>query len=346
MHLSQLQLFYKQFPIANINLFGLAILGLAVVLITLGWLLVHQLYPFLAQNAPIPNPDAVVVEAWLPYYDLQIIKQDLQANPNTQVIVVGGKFEHEFFTMGHQSDPSLIFHLDPNNPADLIDTLSILASGAYAKGEWGNMEVWIDGVYVGSYPMQDSPVYYHFATPDKYEFPRVVKLVMTNTYLKEAGPKREVRIHHLKIGSKIFNPFSSAVIYGFTNLGGTYTENTLHAEISGFTTCMLQEMGIAPSRLKSITRSTSSGSRTWGNARCVAEWLNESPDTIKSLNVYSQAAHSRRSFEMYRKAIGNQTELGVIALPNKHYGSRWWKTSKGRKLMIEQIIKYLASKLV
>jgi len=57
--------------------------------------------------------------------------------------------------------------------------------------------------------------------------------------------------------------------------------------------------------------------------------------------------HSRRSWMLYKEAIGEEIPIGIIAFENREYDpKRWWKTSSGVRTVLDETIAYLYAKLV
>jgi hypothetical protein len=63
-----------------------------------------------------------------------------------------------------------------------------------------------------------------------------------------------------------------------------------------------------------------------------------------TLNLYTVGAHARRSWSLYRKALGPRFEVGVISCENEEYDpERWWESSAGLKTVIDETIAWLYS---
>jgi hypothetical protein len=50
---------------------------------------------------------------------------------------------------------------------------------------------------------------------------------------------------------------------------------------------------------------------------------------------------------LYKEAIGEEIPIGIIAFENREYDpKRWWKTSSGVRIVLDETIAYIYSKLV
>ncbi len=310
------------------------------------WLIVTKAYDYLAPHIPIEQPDAVVIEAWIPHYALSTIVSQLKSSPESQVILVGGERNHNYFTLGKQRTPGLTFH--PGvlyNEEIYSDSVEIKAAGTYVAKGWGKLEVSVNGSVVGETFVNGTPKTYHFPTLTSNLPIESVSIKMSNAYTSWMYPKkREIWVYNLKINNRILSPFNNTVIYGFRNFNLVYSEERQFTKQTEFTACLLEEMGIPKERIIQLLRKENHGSRTYRNAETVAKWINKKNANIHSVNVYSQAAHTRRSYNMYRHTLGSDIAIGAIALRHKLYHRDWWKSSEGRKLMTQQMIKYLISK--
>jgi hypothetical protein len=337
----------RLFPNRFARRLALLLGGSTLTSIVLLWLVLVKAYDFLAINRPVENPDAVVIEAWIPPYALNTIARQLKQSPRTKIILVGGDRYNNYFILGRQRTPTLIFHpsLASDHPI-ISDTISVKALGTYVAGDWGHIEIRVNQQVVGSTYTDNESKYYHFPTHTGNKPLETVSVTMDNAYTIWKYPeKREAWIYHLKINNQKFIPYDPTVIYGFRNFNLIYTEELQYTEQTDFTACILEEMGIPRDRMVRLKRTQSDNSRTYLNAKLVAKWLHQEADSISSVNIYSQAAHTRRSYEMYKYTLGENIETGVIALQHKLYNQNWWESSRGVKLMSEQILKYLISKV-
>lgn len=89
-------------------------------------------------------------------------------------------------------------------------------------------------------------------------------------------------------------------------------------------------IAVAPSP---ITRDN----RTYKSALMVKEWARGAGVEIRSLDVFSRGPHARRSRLLYRRAFGDDVEVGVVALePDGYDQRRWWRSSTGAREVLEQ----------
>jgi len=87
--------------------------------------------------------------------------------------------------------------------------------------------------------------------------------------------------------------------------------------------------------------------RTYASALALKKWLNENRIRSDEVNLVSLDAHARRSWYLFKKALGNEYSVGIIAIDASGYDeNQWWSSSQGFKLVIEETIAYLYTLLL
>jgi hypothetical protein len=79
--------------------------------------------------------------------------------------------------------------------------------------------------------------------------------------------------------------------------------------------------------------------RTYLSALQVREWAALNGLRLEAVDVYTLGVHARRSRQVYRLALGDAVDVGVIAVPPSLYdGPRWWTSSDGAKNTLGEIV--------
>jgi hypothetical protein len=79
--------------------------------------------------------------------------------------------------------------------------------------------------------------------------------------------------------------------------------------------------------------------RTYSTASTVRRWAERSGVRLDAIDIVSAGVHTRRSWLVYRMALGPQTEVGSIAVrPSEYDGERWWTTSEGAKATMGEVL--------
>jgi hypothetical protein len=60
-----------------------------------------------------------------------------------------------------------------------------------------------------------------------------------------------------------------------------------------------------------------------------------------NVNLFSLGPHARRSRLLFRRALGKEVTVGVVALSSGDYDARhWWRTSQGFRSVTGELIAY------
>ena len=79
--------------------------------------------------------------------------------------------------------------------------------------------------------------------------------------------------------------------------------------------------------------------RSYLNALMVRDWASRSGASLGAIDVVSAGVHARRSRLVYRMALGDAVEVGVIAAaPQGFDAQRWWTSSSGVKSTIGEAL--------
>lgn len=82
--------------------------------------------------------------------------------------------------------------------------------------------------------------------------------------------------------------------------------------------------------------------RTYTPACALKKWISNSNQNIKAINLLSLGAHSRRSWILFQKALGDSIAVGIISTENLSYNpEHWWKSSDGVRTVLSEMIAYI-----
>ena len=154
--------------------------------------------------------------------------------------------------------------------------------------------------------------------------------------------------HDLKKLSDEFRSRNYSLILctgGLLEIGSNLAEYKTWAELSA---AILKKLGINEKAIMPIIPKAVEGDKTFASALAVKNWLVQNKIQPKGINLISIGPYSRNSWMLYKKAIGEDIPVGIIAY---EYGGeqdhkRWWKTSSGLRTVLDATIAYLFTKLV
>jgi len=125
---------------------------------------------------------------------------------------------------------------------------------------------------------------------------------------------------------------------------GTLTRFRTGAE---FAAARLQELGLPADCVVAVPSTNAARDRTYGSALAVKKWLQSSNSSVRAVNVFSLAAHARRSRLLFQKGLGAEVKVGVFAFPNPAYDSyRWWANSEGVRVVMCEAIGYVYARCI
>jgi uncharacterized SAM-binding protein YcdF (DUF218 family) len=87
--------------------------------------------------------------------------------------------------------------------------------------------------------------------------------------------------------------------------------------------------------------------RTYNSALALADWLRANGVTVRAVNVVTENFHARRTRLLFQEALGDETAVGIIAVPNPDYDShRWWRYSEGVRDVIAEAAAYVYARFL
>ncbi len=101
----------------------------------------------------------------------------------------------------------------------------------------------------------------------------------------------------------------------------------------------LRAIGLTEVPVIAVPAPASAQDRSYLSAVMVREWLAQNDPALSALDLYSAGVHARRSWLVYRMALGDGVEVGVLnARPTGYDPPRWWTSSTGVKTVIGEAL--------
>ena len=110
---------------------------------------------------------------------------------------------------------------------------------------------------------------------------------------------------------------------------------------------LLKKYGVPNESMQMVPSRVMDRDRTYGSAVALRNWFRENNMPVRSINVLTENVHARRTSLLFRKALGDDVAVGVIAVPNPDYDSRhWWRYSQGVKDVVSETVAFIYAKLL
>lgn len=127
-----------------------------------------------------------------------------------------------------------------------------------------------------------------------------------------------------------------------SGLGGYLNDYSTSASIGA---TRLQVAGIPGAQVQMVPCKISGRDRTYSSALALKDWFHQHQLSPSGINVVTEALHARRTRLLFQKAFGQETRVGIIAIPNPDYDSKhWWRYSEGTREVIGETVAYLYAK--
>lgn len=126
---------------------------------------------------------------------------------------------------------------------------------------------------------------------------------------------------------------------GTLEIGNYLTDYTNFAQVSAAT---FQKLGLAPQKVVAVPTPFVIKDRSYASAAEFSRWLSQTNFQIKSINLFSWDAHTRRSWLLFKKILEPKIKVGIIAAKTRDYNpSKWWVSSQGVRTVINEVIAYI-----
>ena len=126
---------------------------------------------------------------------------------------------------------------------------------------------------------------------------------------------------------------------------GTYlSEYKSFAELAAAT---LVALDVPKEQIIAIPSPFTPKDRTAASAKAVKNGIIQFATTIKTVNIYSYDAHTRRSWWIFKSVLEPEIKVGAIAHPSLNYDAKsWFTSSAGTRSVISEAIAYLYARFI
>ena len=130
---------------------------------------------------------------------------------------------------------------------------------------------------------------------------------------------------------------------GPIDFGNPMREHKTFAEY-GRAYCL--KLGLPADVLHAVPAPAVEKDRSYASALALREWLREHGGGDVKINIAGNGAHSRRTRLVYEKALGPGVRVGISNAEERSFDpKRWWKTSQGFRVVVDETIAYAYARL-
>jgi uncharacterized SAM-binding protein YcdF (DUF218 family) len=105
---------------------------------------------------------------------------------------------------------------------------------------------------------------------------------------------------------------------------------------------LLRKNGLPNESLQMVPSRVMDRDRTYASAVALRNWFREHKMPVRSINVVTEDVHARRTCLLFQKALGHNTTVGIIAIPNPDCDpEHWWRDTEGVKDVVSETVAYI-----
>lgn len=81
---------------------------------------------------------------------------------------------------------------------------------------------------------------------------------------------------------------------------------------------------------------TGDHNRTYATALTFRSWADQSNRSVQAVDVFTEGVHARKSWILFRKALGAKYHVGIISGPERSYDPKHWLISRRGLLVVSR----------
>jgi hypothetical protein len=126
--------------------------------------------------------------------------------------------------------------------------------------------------------------------------------------------------------------------------GGPLAGYGNHADLCAAT---LLKLGMSSNFLRSVPAASVRPDRIYASALALKRWWQAHGAPPTNVNVLVVGPRARRARLLFKRVLGKQVTVGVVAFPPDDYdASRWWRSSQGFRTVTSELLGYCYARLM
>jgi len=118
----------------------------------------------------------------------------------------------------------------------------------------------------------------------------------------------------------------------------SWTEGAQWIDSAARAASYLRASGVANVPVISVPAPLTVQDRSYLSAVMVRDWAQQTGVALEAIDLFTAGVHARRSWLVYRMALGDEVEVGVLAARPTEYDARWWASSAGTKATLGETL--------
>jgi len=289
--------------------------------------------------------DIMVVEGWLPDYALEESIKEFNAGNYKSMITMGTKMPDAFRIY---SSGSLEFNLERSritNTDGIAGEIAVNAYGTAAAGQYPHFCLYINDSLAGESYVDKKCMNYKFHTNKPVKSIKTIRIRYDNdgyTYWRD----RDLYVEYIKVNNIKIPAYSDITYYDMNRPDDYRQYSPRYNNSADYAAFILRYLGFADS-IKTIPVLHTKFSNTYSCALAFRDWYFNSSFKGKPVNIVSLGPHTHRTWMVYRKVLGKDTDLGIILVESEIYSkNNWWKSLAGVKGTFHETTSYIYTMLV
>jgi hypothetical protein len=261
----------------------------------------------------------LIVEGWLPDYDLDIACQEFQKNGYDYIITSGLKYSTDYYRLS--SNGYLIFypgHKLAGITAPGEHSIEVNAYSELGGSNRAHFNLFINDSLKADFLTETKVRNYGMTW--KGDLSRIDSIIIQ--YDNESRGKygyRNLCVKEIIVDHKIVIPYLNNSVYDLLKLDGKQRIVNDYDSNAELARKWLVSMGIDPSRVIATSGERVIMNRTLTSALALRDWLKTSNINITGINILSVGIHARRTWMTYNKILKEKYVIGIISLPDQNY---------------------------
>jgi hypothetical protein len=199
------------------------------------------------------------------------------------------------------------------------------------KERWGlSWKGWTFGVLI-------SISFFVFFLKNIYPFLAPINRIESKILVVEGWVNDET----MKQAVEEFKSYNYEHVYvtgGAIDAGKYFSEYKTYAHLG---TVTLKKLGIESKKVTAVPGPGTVKDRTFTSALALKKYFEDNRIDIKSLNLFTEGPHAKRSQLLFDLAFENKVKIGIVAAKPFYFDPQsWWTSSAGVRFLINELIAY------